>query len=268
MYKLNGLDCGGWQVKGADAVEFSMACAYAEVSGLKGAGSLKVTDEDGTELADFSGYELVSQWEVEGAVRARFLRKLEANTEAAIRSLEANMATVSKKVDDGMAEASTRADEAAVVAGEAKQAAERAQQSASPSVRAASALYVNATAITNSQLGDVRDLIEDFVPGAEYKKGLIRRYEGAYYRMAKDIDSNTSKTYQPGEGTESLYTLIDLAPDGIRIWHMPTDATNSFANGEKAHYPDADGAIYVSKRDGNTSEPGTDKWWVLDGTEG
>ena len=122
MYKLNGLDCGGWQVKGADAVEFSMACAYAEVSGLKGADSLKVTDGDGTELADFSGYELVSQWEVEGAVRARFLRKLEANTEAAIRSLEANMATVSKKVDESMADASKKADEA-------KQAADTAAAS-------------------------------------------------------------------------------------------------------------------------------------------
>lgn len=129
MYKLNALDCGGWQVRGADVVEFSMACAYAEVSGLKGAESLKVTDGDGTELADFSGYELVSQWEAEGAVRARFLRKLEANTEKAIRSLEANMAAVSKKVDEGMAEASTRADEAASVAGEAKQAADTAAAS-------------------------------------------------------------------------------------------------------------------------------------------
>lgn len=129
MYKLNALDCGGWQVKGADAVEFSMTCAYAEVSGLKGADSLKVTDGDGTELADFSGYELVSQWESDGAVRARFLRKLEPNTEAAIRSLEANMAAVSKKVDEGMADASKRADEAASVAGEAKQAADTAAAS-------------------------------------------------------------------------------------------------------------------------------------------
>lgn len=129
MYKLNGLDCGGWQVKGVDAVEFSMACAYAEVSSLKGAESLKVTDGDGTELADFSSYELVSQWEAADAVRARFLRKLEPNTEAAIRSLEANMATVSKKVDEGMVEASTRADKAASVAGEAKQAADTAAAS-------------------------------------------------------------------------------------------------------------------------------------------
>ena len=129
MYKLNGLDCGGWQVKGADAVEVSMACAYAEVSGLKDADSLKVTDAEGTELADFSGYELVSQWEADGAVRARFLRKLEANTEKAIRSLEANMVIVSKKVDEGMADASKKADKAASVAGEAKQAADTAAAS-------------------------------------------------------------------------------------------------------------------------------------------
>lgn len=58
--------------------------------------------------------------------------------------------------------------------------------------------------------------------------------------------------------------LIDLAPDGIRVWHMPTDATNSFALGEKAHHPGADGPVYVSQRDGNTSEPGTDEWWTLD----
>lgn len=154
MYKLNGLDCGGWQVKGADAVEFSMACAYAEVSGLKGAGILKVTDAEGTELADFSGYELVSQWEVEGAVRARFLRKLEANTEAAIRSLEANMATVSKKVDEGMAEASTRADEAASVAGEAKQAAEQAAASVNEYVDALlglDSIATNETEATNAE---------------------------------------------------------------------------------------------------------------------
>lgn len=30
--------------------------------------------------------------------------------------------------------------------------------------------------------------------------------------------------------------------------------------GEKAHHPGEDGPVYVSKRDGNTSEPGTDEW--------
>lgn len=34
---------------------------------------------------------------------------------------------------------------------------------------------------------------------------------------------------------------------------------------ERCHHPGADGEIWVSGRDGNTSEPGTDQWWTRDG---
>ena len=204
-----------------------------------------VISQDGTERQRYGGYDVTSVGiDEDSRIVMRCLRALDPDTEAAITALEANVATAQATADSAMETAQAAGTE--------------------PAVKAASALYVNATAITNSQLSDVRDLIEDFVPGAEYEKGWIRRYDGAYYRMAQDISSTTSTTYQPGTGTESLYTLIDLAPDGIRVWHMPTDATNSFALGEKAHYPDADGAVYVSKRDGNTSEPGQDEWWELD----
>ena len=210
-----------------------------------------VISQDGTERQRYGGYDVTSVGiDEDSRIVMRCLRALDPDTEAAIEALEANVKTA---IED---------------AGEALATAQGAAEAGMPaSVKAASALYVNATAITNSQLSDVRDLIEDFVPGAEYEKGWIRRYQGAYYRMAQDISSTTSTTYQPGTGTESLYTLIDLAPDGIRIWHMPTDATNSFALGEKCHYTDADGAVYVSKREGNTSEPTKDEWWVLDQEE-
>lgn len=121
--------------------------------------------------------------------------------------------------------------------------------------------------MTSSEVGSVLDLIADFEPGAEYAKGQVRRHDGKYWRMAKDIDATTSQTYQPGAGTESLYTLIDLAPDGVRVWHAVTGSTDSFELGERCHYPDADGPVYVSKRNGNDSEPGTDEWWELGGDE-
>ena len=162
--------------------------------------------------------------------------------------------------------AEEKAASADVKAEEAKQAA--AQAGASPAVTAAAKAYVNScTTLTNSQVSDTRDLIEDFVQGAEYDKGMTRKYDGKFYRMAQDISATTSQTYLPGPGMESLYTLIDLAADGIRIWHTVTDATNSFALGEKCHHPGEDGPVYVSKRDGNFSEPGTDEWWELDGSE-
>lgn len=251
--KLNDFDLESYAER-ENEVTFVMpgTVGLDDVMALDGE-ALTITS-NGSEYRKYEGYSLMSAGYTDQSaehVSARFYRKLSDQTESAINQLDANVATV---------------QEAAESAQQTAQAAMETAQEAgtSPAVKAASALYVNATAITNSQLSDVRDLIEDFVAGAEYEKGWIRRYDGAYYRMAQDISSTTSTTYQPGTGTESLYTLIDLAQDGIRVWHMPTDATNSFALGEKAHYPDADGAVYVSKRDGNTSEPGQDEWWELD----
>lgn len=247
MLTLNGKELSTWY-DGDNVVVFklmnlTLSDAWDWAKTLSGEDL--VISQDGTERQRYGGYDVTSVG-IDGDSRIvmRCLRALDPDTEAAITALEANVATAQATADSAMETAQAAGTE--------------------PAVKAASVMYVNATAITNSQLSDVRDLIEDFVAGAEYEKGWIRRYEGACYRMAQDIDSTTSQTYQPGTGTESLYTLIDLAPDGVRVWHTPTDATNGFAMGEKAHYPDADGPVYVSKRDGNTSEPGTDEWWTLD----
>lgn len=155
--------------------------------------------------------------------------------------------------------------EVAAKAGAAASAAETAERAVS-AVSAACTVYVStATDLTDAAISQVAGIIPDFKPGAEYERGMVRRHGGKYYRMAKDIDAATSKTYLPGPGTESLYTLIDLAPDGIRVWHAPTCAEDSFALDERAHYPDADGPVYISGRDGNVSVPGSDEWWVLEG---
>lgn len=134
---------------------------------------------------------------------------------------------------------------------------------ATPSLMAVASMYVNDNvSMTTSQAVSVIDFIDEWAAGMVYPKGKYLRYQGKLYRTAQEINPSYEH-YAPGVGMESLYTLIDLADDGIRVWHMPTDATNSFALGEICHYPDADGQIYVSQRNGNTSEPGTDEWWVL-----
>lgn len=248
MLTLNGKELSTWY-DGDNIVVFkllnlTLSDAWDWAKTLSGEDL--VVSQDGTERQRYGGYDVTSVG-IDGDSRIvmRCLRAIDPDTEAAITALEANVATAQATADSAMETAQAAWTE--------------------PAVKAASVMYVNAsTTLTNTELSEVRDLIDDFTPGGEYAKGAIRRYEGAYYRMAQDIDSTTSTTYQPGEGTESLYTLIDLAADGIRVWHAPTDATNSFALGEKAHYPDADGAVYVSKRDGNTSEPTKDEWWTLD----
>ena len=261
---LNGIRLTGYSST-EDAASFELAeTTVKDVAALDGQ-LLTVTDDEGGEVEAFVGYSIAYiQVEDDGTIRMRAVKVMDDTTAEAIKSLSQRVEAASGKADDAAtaaADAKTAADKAKEAADDAKEAAEQA--GTSPSVRAASAMYVNACALTNTQLSDVRDLIEDFVPGTAYAKGLVRRYEGRYYRMARDINETTSTTYQPGTGTESLYTLIDLAPDGIRVWHQPTCAEDSFTLGEEAHYPDADGPVYVSGRVGNTSVPGADEWWTL-----
>lgn len=263
---LNGIRLTGYSST-EDSAQFELAeTTVKDVASLDGQ-LLTVTDDEGGEVEAFVGYSIsYIQVEDDDAIRMRAVKVMDDTTAAAIEALAQKVEAVGTKADTAStdaADAKTKAGEAKTTAEEAKKAAEQA--GTSPSVRAASAMYVNAVALTNSQIADVRDLIEDFVPGEAYGKGLVRRWDGKYYRMAQDIDATTSQTYQPGTGTESLYTLIDLAPDGIRIWHMPTCAEDSFTFGEKCHYPDAEGPVYVSGRVGNTSTPGADEWWTLDG---
>lgn len=274
--KLNTIDVAGWVFPGKDMVEFSLMNTTVPAAAALDGQTLQVFDDNGEDVvASFAGYEVTGVWESGNAVRLRASRELSTEVSDVVESVEKNLeslnATVTQKladVDENVSTMNFAVTEAQNAAKAAQNAAESAQNAAEnaqtdPAVAAVATMYVNAIELSNSEIADVRDLIKDFVAGEEYKKGWIRRYDGKYYRMAQDINSTTSTTYKPGTGTESLYTLIDLAPDGIRIWHTVTHAEDSFTLGELCHYPDAEGPIYVSKRVGNTSVPGTDQWWVL-----
>lgn len=274
--KLNTIDVAGWVFPGKDVVEFSLMNTTVPAAAALDGQTLQVFDDNGEDVvASFAGYEVTGVWESGNAVRLRASRELNTEVSDVVESVEKNFEALNATVTQKLADVDENVDTMNTAVAEAKQTATNAQNSAQaaqeaaesaqtdPTVIAAATMYVNAVGLTNSEIADVRDLIKDFVAGEEYKKGWIRRYEGKYYRMAQDINSTTSTTYKPGTGTESLYTLIDLAPDGIRIWHTVTNAEDSFTLGELCHYPDAEGPIYVSKRVGNTSVPGTDKWWEL-----
>lgn len=197
---------------------------------------LTVTDED-VQITIFSGYEIVGLDALEnGQVAMRAMRKLDDRTSEAIAGLDANVQLLSAKVDDF--------------------------NNASKAVNTVAKMLVSENSeIKNSDIPEIIELIPDWQPDISYKRGQIVKYDNKVYRLAQDTTS--TDIYKPGTGTESLYTLIDLAEDGVRVWHMPTDATNSFALGELARYPTASDPIYRSKRNGNTSEPTTDAWWEL-----
>lgn len=95
-----------------------------------------------------------------------------------------------------------------------------------------------------------------------YKRHQIVR-DASYecYRCNQDHTSSTEYNLT----VASLWTHIEIAPDGILIWQPPTGAHDAWNIGDKCHYPDADEPIYTSKIDGNTTIPGSDeRWWSQD----
>ena len=114
-----------------------------------------------------------------------------------------------------------------------------------------------------SDIVSLASLLPEWKAGETYKKGEAIKRNGTIYKVSQYI-AKSSDIYPPETAGASLYVEIDVAPDGIRIWHAPTMAEDSYSLGERVHYPDADGTIYVSMRIGNTSEPGQDLWWRME----
>lgn len=236
--ELNGLNLASYSVGGMEVdLWFQEDVTPSEVVALK---APYIITNDGEEMLRFDGYVFKSCEDEGELVHLKIILSVEPATEEAIKGLIANVDSLTKKVDS-------------LEVSSVPQLMSFARMAVAPMT----------ASMTATEIASVSSLLAEWKVGAHYDKGEAFTYQGKVYRAAQEIPS-TQEIYKPGdEGVESLYTLIELADDGIRVWKKVTDATNSFALGEKCHYPDADGAIYVSKRDGNDSEPGKDEWWEI-----
>lgn len=70
------------------------------------------------------------------------------------------------------------------------------------------------------------------------------------YKVAQDHMSQ--EIYQPGEGTESLYTAFGLDESGTPLWAQPSGAHDAYNTGDVVNY---NGTLYRSKIDGNVWAP-------------
>ena len=248
--KLNDIDVESYILNANRATFVLNDTTLSAVLALDGSDFTLVDDTTDTQVMVLSGYSIASIELVNlNQVAMNIVRKLDDRIVKAITGLDANVQLLNTKMD-----------KTETVALNAKAFAET--HGMPSSVKAAVTMMVsNSTTISNSEIGDISDLIPDWKPDISYKQGQLVKYDNKVYRLAQNTTS--SDIFKPGEGTESIYTLIDIAEDGVRVWHMPTDATNSFALNELAHYPTASDPIYRSKRNGNTSEPTKDEWWEL-----
>lgn len=146
------------------------------------------------------------------------------------------------------------------------EAAQALAASSMASVEAMGKIVVPTLDVTDAQAVGLKEFYprwEDLLSaGATVEKGKYLVQDGELYRPNQTVTAQAH--YQPKD-TPTIYVHVNLAGDGLLVWDKDAIMydTNIYNTGVKVHYPDAQGAVYVSKRDGNTSVPGADRWWEL-----
>lgn len=296
--KLNELELDNYQSSDNKVTFVLTGEVLSDAVALDGQ-TLTVTDSE-QQIAVFSGYEVVAVYLELGNTVVGCMRELDESTKEAITGLDSNVKILTEKVNGAeqnvkdFTEKVTNVEEKVtgvednvstftekVTGVETKvtsveknvtkleSTVSDVADMANPDIVTFAKMAVPAMTIdmTTTEICSIASLLPEWKVGASYEQHQVFTYEGKVYRAAQKIPE-AQEIYKPGQqGTESLYTLIELADDGVRIWKKPTDATNSFAFGERAHYPTASDPIYVSKRDGNDSEPTKDERWMLEDAE-
>lgn len=154
-----------------------------------------------------------------------------------------------------------RQEEEAAKAEEEAKAAVR-ERAAYQALAVMSVATMDLSAKTTASVAVLSPLYPEYVEeGQFYKKGSPFTYKGRYFRASKDI--TTQKTWHPGDtGTEALFYEFFIADDGVLIWHDVAGEYNAYDYGDRVHYPDAEGPIYVSKVNDNAYSPDVvpDNW--------
>jgi len=103
------------------------------------------------------------------------------------------------------------------------------------------------------------ELFPSWESGIDYTAQIRVRFGGKLYRCEQ---SHTSQAGWEPPSTPALWTEV-AEPGTIPVWRQPTGAQDAYMAGDKVHYPDADGAVYVSTVDNNTWEPGVYGWELV-----
>lgn len=93
-------------------------------------------------------------------------------------------------------------------------------------------------------------------PDTEYALDIRVRYGGKLYKC---VQAHTSQIGWEPPNVPALWTEV-AKPGEIPVWKQPTGAQDAYMTGDKVHYPDADGPVYVSIMDYNTWVPTVYGW--------
>ena len=103
---------------------------------------------------------------------------------------------------------------------------------------------------------DVVELYPSWSVGVAYEINERIRYGEKLYRV---VQAHTSQADWTPDATPALFTEVAKAGE-IPVWKQPTGAQDAYAKGDKVHYPDKGGSVYVSEIDANVYEPTVYGW--------
>lgn len=116
-----------------------------------------------------------------------------------------------------------------------------------------------AVSLTDTDALDAVELFEHWAVGHSVSIGDRLEYGGKLYKC---VQTHTTAAEWPPDATPALWTEV-AKPGEIPVWKQPTGAQDAYMIGDKVHYPDADGPVYISTVDNNVWEPGGVYGWEL-----
>lgn len=107
--------------------------------------------------------------------------------------------------------------------------------------------------LTDEQAEQVTNVHPSWAAGVAYAVGKRVKHDGKLYRC---VQAHTSQEGWEPPVTPAMW--VRTAPEGeIPVWVQPTGAQDAYNTGDKVHYPDAEGPVYVSLIDANVYSPET-----------
>lgn len=128
---------------------------------------------------------------------------------------------------------------------------------AAKKLRKALQIALSAVELEPDDVADLAGVFDDFDPSQKYKKGEIAVDGGVAYVCLKTVKSGARPSTDPDH-----WAKVDGSATDVPTW----DAETAYNKGDRVHYPDAEGTVYVSQKNNNTGiEPGTDdKYWLAE----
>lgn len=120
-------------------------------------------------------------------------------------------------------------------------------------------MHKAATSLDDSDALDAVELFPVWAADTNYTLNIRVRFEGKLYKC---VQAHTSQAGWEPPATPALWTEV-AEPGTIPVWRQPTGAQDAYMTGDKVHYPNADGPIYISTIDYNTYAPDVYGWEVV-----